>query len=216
MFFEFHVFIGLATRRQMRMKRSCSSWRAFWHSLYPLWGELGREILYTTTSWKRLLRLRLYKNWEKLLYTTPSGWWWWWWWWWWWCIDSVFRVTDFKCAKRFCPQRFVTVEEPAQTETIKSKQHTIDTTKPDEVMYHNASSGAMWVRQTALTRYYEQTSVCNQMTGRKQCVIINALMSLCGASKHTRLHSTCSTTGVSIWPNHGYNSGATTCLKLLV
>ena len=31
--------------------------------------KLGREILYTTTSWKWLLRLRLQQNWDKSLYT---------------------------------------------------------------------------------------------------------------------------------------------------
>ena len=32
---------------------------------------LGREILYTTTSWKRHLRLRLYQNRDKSFYTPP-------------------------------------------------------------------------------------------------------------------------------------------------
>ena len=34
--------------------------------------SLGREILYTTTSWKWLLRLRLYQNWDKSFYTPPT------------------------------------------------------------------------------------------------------------------------------------------------
>ena len=49
---------------------------------------MGRVILYTTSSWKWFLRLRLYQNWDKPLYTTPSKWWWWWW----WCIESVLRI----------------------------------------------------------------------------------------------------------------------------
>ena len=44
---------------------------------------MGREILYTTPSWKQFQRLVLELV-QKLLYTTPS--------WWWWCIKSLFRV----------------------------------------------------------------------------------------------------------------------------
>ena len=34
-------------------------------------GRLGREILYTTTSWKQMLILRLCQNCDKSLYTPP-------------------------------------------------------------------------------------------------------------------------------------------------
>ena len=74
------VYIYIHTYIYIFRLRWASAWRSS-----RLRATLGREILYTTTSWEMLGTATAPESRQKLIHTAPSARW--------WCIESVFRNT---------------------------------------------------------------------------------------------------------------------------